>query len=256
MKIWKRAVQAIVTIVLLMTVWQTASLLGFLNTQLLPSPLNVANAFIDLLGTGSLIFDIVASLQRVLVGFFFATITGVALGLLAGSNPKIAPFFTPIIEILRPIPPIAWIPLAILWFGLGDKPAYFLVFLGSFFPIFTNTLFGAVAVDKIHKRAAYSLGANKKKFITDILIPSSLPYIFAGLKIGLGVGWIVVITAELVGAQSGLGYMIQLNRLLLETPKIIAGMVTIGVVGYLLNMVMTCLEHKFIPWKEHTASNL
>ena len=256
MKILRHTMQAIIPIVFLIFVWQITASLEFINTQLLPSPLNVANAFIDLFGTGSLISDIFASLQRVLIGFLFASVLGIGLGLLLGSNQKITPFFIPIIELLRPIPPIAWIPLAILWFGLGDAPAYFLVFLGAFFPIFTNTLFGVMAVEEIHKRVALSLGSNKKRFLTDILIPSSLPHIFAGLKIGLGVGWIVVITAELVGAQSGLGYMIQFNRLLLETPKIIVGMITIGAVGYLLNIAMTRLERKLIPWKGNNINNL
>ncbi|PIP86723.1 nitrate ABC transporter permease, partial [Candidatus Campbellbacteria bacterium CG22_combo_CG10-13_8_21_14_all_43_18] len=157
---------------------------------------------------------------------------------------------SPILELLRPIPPIAWIPLAILWFGIGNNPAYFLVFLGAFFPIFSNTYLGVSSVEETYKRAAYSLGATKKEIITDIILPASMPQIFTGLKIGLGVGWMVVIAAELVGAQSGLGYMIQLNRFLLNSPEIITGMITIGVIGFLLNLLITKIEKMTTPWNQ------
>jgi len=238
-----------IPIVTLVLVWQLIAVLGAFDPQLFPRPVTVARAFLDLLVRGDLLTDIIASLQRVLVGFLIALAIGTPLGLFLGTNAKASGLFTPILELLRPIPPIAWIPLAILWFGLGNKPAYFLVFLGAFFPIFTNALFGATSLEERYRRAAYSLGATKRQFVVNVLIPASLPHVFAGLRIGLGVGWIVVITAELVGAQSGLGYMIQFNRLLLETPKVIAGMITIGLIGFLLNRLMIQLENKLIPWK-------
>jgi NitT/TauT family transport system permease protein/sulfonate transport system permease protein len=197
----------------------------------------------------NLLGDIFASMKRVIIGFSIAAVFGIGFGLFAGTNRAAGNFITPLVEVFRPVPPIAWIPLAILWFGLGDKPAYFLVFLGAFFPIFTNTFFGATSVEETYKRAAYSLGAGRKHFIKDILVPASLPHIFAGMRIGLGIGWISVITAELVGSQSGLGYMIQFNRLLLNTSKVIVGMVVIGIIGFSLNKLMTRVELALAPWK-------
>jgi ABC-type nitrate/sulfonate/bicarbonate transport system permease component len=217
------------------------------DTQILPDPATVVETFIGLMKDG-LITDIIASVQRVLFGFFIAAIFGIFLGLLCGLNKWLDRLITPIVELLRPIPPIAWIPLAILWFGLGNQPAYFLVFLGAFFPIFSNTYLGVAAVGENYKRAAYSLGATKKGIITDIILPAAAPQIFTGLKIGLGIGWMVVIAAEMVGAQSGLGYMIQLNRLLLNSPEIITGMIVIGLVGFLLNTIITKIERKMVPW--------
>lgn len=246
----KSATRLLIPIISLLLLWQILSSLGILNSQFLPSPLNVGRELVDSLINQNLLVDILASLKRVVVGFLIAAVLGIGVGLFAGFNRTAANFVTPLVELFRPIPPIAWIPLAILWFGLGDKPAYFLVFLGAFFPIFTNVFFGVTAVEETYKRAAYSLGATKRYFITDILIPASLPHIFTGMRIGLGVGWIVVITAELVGAQSGLGYMIQFNRLLLETPKVIVGMVVIGILGFLLNRLMAQLERKLVPWEK------
>ncbi|MEI7777066.1 MAG: ABC transporter permease [bacterium] len=236
-------------LIVFLIIWQLLSIANVLNPEFLPSPVKVVNEFIQLLFNNNLLGDVLASIQRVLVGFAIASVIGIPLGLLFGVNKKLSSFFMPILEVLRPIPPIAWIPLAILWFGLGDKPAYFLVALGAFFPIFTNTYFGVISLEDTYKRAALCLGATKTRFVTEVLLPSSLPHIFSGLKIGLGVGWMVVITAELVGAQSGLGYMIQVNRMLLETPRVIVGMIVIGLLGFLMNKLMVVFEKRLIPWK-------
>lgn len=232
-------------------IWQALSSFGVLNSQFLPSPLEIIRKIFELLTQNNFSIDILQSVKRVLVGFFLSGLVGIGLGIFCGMYRPVYDFLNPIIEIFRPIPPIAWIPLAILWFGLGDNPAFFLVFLGAFFPIFTNTFLGIASIDEIYRRAALSLGANRRILVTDILIPAALPNIFAGLKIGLGVGWMVVITAEMVGAQSGLGYMIQLNRIILEIPGVIVGMVAIGFIGFIMNKLMVFLETVLIPWKEN-----
>jgi len=247
-KIIRQFLYFIIPIFLFIIVWWVISKI-FHNAQLLPDPIIVGKTFITSLKNG-LFNDAIASIQRVLFGFLIASVLGVFLGLLCGINKWVSRLISPILELLRPIPPIAWIPLAILWFGIGNNPAYFLVFLGAFFPIFSNTYLGVSSVEETYKRAAYSLGATKKEIITDIILPASMPQIFTGLKIGLGVGWMVVIAAELVGAQSGLGYMIQLNRFLLNSPEIITGMITIGVIGFLLNLLITKIEKMTTPWNQ------
>jgi ABC-type nitrate/sulfonate/bicarbonate transport system permease component len=247
-KIIQQFLYFIVPVFLFVIVWWIISAI-FHNTQLLPDPIIVGKTFITSL-KDDLLNDAIASIQRVLFGFLIASVLGVFLGLLCGVNKWISRLISPILELLRPIPPIAWIPLAILWFGIGNNPAYFLVFLGAFFPIFSNTYLGVSSVEETYKRAAYSLGATRKEIITDIILPASMPQIFTGLKIGLGVGWMVVIAAELVGAQSGLGYMIQLNRFLLNSPEIITGMLTIGFVGFLLNLLITKIEKLSVPWSQ------
>ena len=231
-------------------IWQALSVIGVLNPQFIPSPVEIVKKFFELMLQNNFAIDILQSVKRVLIGFIVAGVFGIISGIVCGMYKQVYNSLNPIIEIFRPIPPIAWTPLAILWFGLGDSPAFFLVFLGAFFPIFTNTYLGISSLDEIYRRAAFSLGSSRKLFITDVLIPSALPNIFAGLKIGLGVGWMVVIIAEMVGAQSGLGYMIQLNRIILEIPGVIVGMITIGCIGFVMNKFMVSLESLLIPWKQ------
>jgi len=237
----------LLTILILLLIWQVSSII-YGNYDLFPSPLTIGSQLIKLFLYQNFIIDILTSLKRVLIGFLFASFTGILLGIAAGMSRKLSNIIKPIIELLRPIPPIAWIPLAILWLGLGDLPAIFLVFLGSFFPIFSNTYLGVTSVDKKYIKAALSLGATTKDIIIHVLIPSSLPNIFTGLKIGLGFGWMAVIAAELVGAQSGLGYFIQMNRLMLDMNNVITGMITIGAVGALLNLLLDEIKRIFVPW--------
>lgn len=189
---------------------------------------------------------------RVTVGFSIAAAVAISLGLALGIWERVAAYINPLIELIRPISVLAWIPLAILWFGLGDRSAWFIIFLGSFFPIFTNTYLGARAVQPIHLRVAQCLGAGRWLYVRQVLFPSALPYIIAGLRVGLGVGWTCVIAAELIAATSGLGYMIQLARTMIETEKVMAGMVVIGVVGFCMNALMRALERKLIPYAPHS----
>ena len=231
----------------LLFIWQAASTV-YHNYELFPSPVSVCSQLIQLFLYQNYIIDVIASLKRVLAGFFLAGTAGLLLGVISGINRRLSYAVKPVIELLRPIPPIAWIPIAILLFGLGDRPAIFLVFLGAFFPIFSNTYLGVTHVDAKYIKASYSLGATMKEIVLHVLIPSSLPSIFTGLKVGLGVGWMAVIAAEMVGAQSGLGYSIQMNRLLLDINKVVVGMVTIGVIGALLNLLLDEARRKLIPW--------
>lgn len=250
MKKIAKTLQSILPLALFFLVWQFLSFVGVLDPKFLPSPIEIIQRFFELLSQGDLIIDILQSIKRVLVGFVLAGIAGISLGVLSGMYKSVYNLLNPIIEMFRPIPPIAWVPLAILWFGLGDIPAFFLVFLGAFFPIFTNTYAGVSSLDEVYKRAALTLGASRKVFITNILIPSALPSIFTGLKIGLGISWMVVIIAEMVGAQSGLGYMIQLNRIILDIPSVMVGMVIIGLIGFAMNRLMIIFEKFLIPWKQ------
>lgn len=234
--------------VIVLGIWQI--LAGFYTSPLFPSPREVLGAATALLLNGELITHSLESLKRVLVGFGFGTVLGICFALLLSQIRVLGGFLEPLIELLRPIPPIAWIPIAILVFGLGDYPAYFVVFIGAFFPIFTNSYFGFTSLPEIYQNVARSFELTKIVYIRDILIRSSLPYIFTGLRIGIGMAWMSVIAAELIGAQSGLGYFIQLNRLLLRMDYILAGMLAIGVIGFVLHMLLLALEKRFTVWKQ------
>jgi NitT/TauT family transport system permease protein/sulfonate transport system permease protein len=215
---------------------------------LLPSPLEIIIALIAQLRQGEIVIDVVMSLERVAIGFLLAALAAIPLGILSGNNKYLNNIVKPFVELLRPIPPIAWIPIAILLFGIGDGSSYFIVFLGAFFPIFTSTYFGAISMPVIYRNVAQSFEIKKSDFIVKILFYFSLPYIFTGLKIGIGMAWMSLIAAELIGAQSGLGYFIQLNRLLLRIDNVVVGMIFIGVIGLMLTKSLTVLEKKITPW--------
>jgi NitT/TauT family transport system permease protein len=233
-----------------LAVWQLLASVGWINAVLLPAPLRLVETFGDLLASGSLLRDVAASIERVLVGFLLAALVGLTLGVILGWFRPLSDFVKPVVEALRPIPPIAWTPIAILWFGIGNAPSYFLVFIGALFPIFVNTFSAVRNIERTQINAALCLGATPRTVILDVLIPASLPIIFPGLRIALGVGWMCVVAAELIAAQSGLGYMIQLNRVLLQTPNVVAGMITIGVIGFAMNALMSYFERRLIPWQD------
>ena len=150
---------------------------------------------------------------------------------------------------LRPIPPIAWIPLAVLWFGVrGDRASNFITFVAAFFPLFLHTFSGIRHIEELHLNAARSLGAGRRMLLLDVALPSALPFIITGLRISLGFAWMCVIAAELIASNSGLGYMIEINRSMLNTANVICGMITIGAVGYLMNAGILLVERRF-SWK-------
>lgn len=231
-------------------IWQFLSTVGWINPVLLPSPERLVGATWELLEAGILVTHTLASLWRVLIGFLLASLVGIGAGVVLGFSPVLSDLFRPIVESLRPIPPIAWTPIAILWFGVGDAPSYFLVFIGAVFPVFVNTFSAVRNIDRTQINAALCLGAGPGILIKDVLIPASLPIIFPGLRIALGVGWMCVVAAELIAAQSGLGYMIQQNRVLLQTHYVVTGMITIGMVGFAMSAAMSLLEKRLIPWME------
>lgn len=228
--------------------WQAVSSVGLVDDFLLPSPVAVAEALWALAVDGSLWIHLGASLQRVAIGFLLACIAGLALGLVCGWWRTVSDFVRPVVEALRPIPPLAWIPITILWFGLGDAASYFLVFLGAFFPAFVATFTAVRGLDRNQMNAALCLGARPWQLFWDVLIPASLPIILPGLRIALGVGWMCVVTAELIAAQTGLGYLIQQSRMLFQINNVVAGMVTIGLVGFAMSAILERVERRVNAW--------
>ncbi len=220
------------------------------HNELLPGPLSSLKALIDLATSHVLIIDCLSSLKRVFIGFCFAAVTGIVLGLAMGLIARLRMAFVPIIELLRPIPPLAWIPIAITLFGIGDLSSSFVIFIGAFYPIFTNTLLGVREVPITYIDAAKMLGASNWRIYRQVILPSALPSIFAGLRIGLGTAWACVVAAEMIAARSGLGYEIQLNRQLLQLDRVVAGMAVIGLIGVTMNTLMHWLELYCLPWEK------
>ncbi len=243
-----KSVRAGLGLVAFFAFWQAVTGLGLVDGFLLPSPFAVAQALWEMAVDGSLWIHLAASLQRVAVGFLLACVVGLALGLVCGWWRSVSDFVRPVVEALRPIPPLAWIPITILWFGLGDAASYFLVFLGAVFPAFVATYTAVRGLDRNQMNAALCLGAKPWQLFWDVLIPASLPIILPGLRIALGVGWMCVVTAELIAAQTGLGYLIQQSRMLFQINNVVAGMVTIGLVGFAMSAILERIERRVNAW--------
>jgi len=198
--------------------------------------------------SGELIHDTWASFVRVMIGFHIGAFLAIPLGLLMGSSKKGYDYFNPLIQILRPIPPIAYIPLSILWFGLGNPPAIFLIALGAFFPVLMNTIVGVRSVDSIYVRAANNLGAGPFTMFTKIIVPAATPYILSGIRIGIGTAFICMIVAEMIAVNSGLGYRILEAREYFWSDKIIAGMFSIGLLGLGIDLVVDRINNYLLRW--------
>jgi NitT/TauT family transport system permease protein/sulfonate transport system permease protein len=229
-------------------IWQTLASIGVVDPFLLPSPASVLSSLWEMSSDGSLWVNLAASLKRVSVGYLIACAVGLSLGFLCGSSQVIAELLRPIVEALRPIPPLAWVPIAILWFGLGDVSAYFLVFLGCVFPLFFGAYTAVRSIDRNQINAALCLGASRWLMFSSVLVPASLPIMMPNLRLALGIGWMCVVTAELIAAQTGLGYLIQQSRMLFQINNVVAGMVAIGVVGYLMSAAVEQVERRVNAW--------
>jgi ABC-type nitrate/sulfonate/bicarbonate transport system permease component len=241
-----------ITLFVVLIAWQFASKVWLprIDPQmavLMPAPSTIAVTAAGMIVSGELFHHLMASLKREAVAFLFASIA-IPLGIMMGWWRVVYDQVNPIMEILRPIPPLAWIPLSILWFGIGDEQNEFIIFLGIFFPILINTIVGVKNIDPILVRAARSLGASERRLLMRIVFVGALPQIITGVRIGLGVGWMALVAAELVGANSGLGFVINDARSMLRTDIIIVGMLAIGLIGLLIDTAILVLGRRLLPW--------
>ena len=234
---------------LLIALWYVAVSLS--GTTILPKPNQVVTGMVELAQRGVLGKYVVASLFRVSSGFLLALLVGIPLGLFLGWFMHAFQAFNPVIQVLRPISPIAWIPLAILWFGVSDLAPIFLIFLASLFPITTATMSAVQNIQLVYLRAARNFGVKRLKLFTKIVFPAALPQIITGIRIALGVAWLVVVAAEMIALRSGLGYLIIDSRNAGNRyDLVIAGMVIIGVIGLMLDGIMRLLEGvKSVRWR-------
>ena len=200
------------------------------------------------IGKYTMLTNIGVSLYRVGIAFGLSTIFGIALGVSMGYSKLAEAILKPIFEFIRPIPPLAWIPMSILWFGLGDKSKFFIIFLGCFCFITVNTYEGTKNVDKTLIGAARMLGASERQVFFDIVLPSSVPYIFAGLQIAVTAGWSAVVGAEMVHSNEGVGWLIVMGMTYGKTVQIMVGMLAIGLVGFVLATGMAKLERRLCAW--------
>jgi NitT/TauT family transport system permease protein len=238
---WERYFWPVLASVLLLVLWRYAVLWS--GTKVFPSPLDVEKGMGELLRHHVLWQDIIDSLRRVALGFGAAVILGIPLGLVLGWYPAINQVVNPTMQILRPISPIAWIPVAIIFFGVGDRAAVFLIFLGAFFPIVVACINSVSNVPAVFRRAGRNFGLTPSQLLTKVLLPAALPQILIGLRIALGIAWLVVVAAEMIAVDSGLGYLVIDSR---NSGKrydlVVAAILLIGLIGLMLDAGFRRLE--------------
>jgi NitT/TauT family transport system permease protein len=224
--------------------------------SLIPPPREVLVALYDLAFGGiyddafsaTLHIHLLASISRVYGGFALALLVALPLGLMIGRIPFVRQLLDPTFQVLRPIPVTAWLPLAMILFGLGPKSAFFLVFLGAFYPVLLNTVFGVRSVDPRLFEAASMLGCSGTAQFYRVVLPASLPAIFTGLRLGLGFAWVVIVVGEMTGVQTGLGAIIMEARQLSRTEIVVCGMVVIGAAGFLSDRLVMLLGQRLLRW--------
>lgn len=247
----KKAVYAVEYAALILTVvivWYVMAAKGTLNEIIMPAPSKVIETVVSLISSGTLIENLVISVVRVMKGYLIAVALGVTLGILTGLSAHLERITVLLIQIIKPIPPIAWIPLVILWFGIGESGKVFLIFLGSFFNILINVYDGIKQADEKYIEVSKAMETPFFKHIFMLIVPAAAPNIFTGLRIGLSSGWMCVVAAELVSSTTGLGYMIMNARQFGQTDVIIVGMLTIGIIGKLMDSILRLIEKHAIKW--------
>jgi ABC-type nitrate/sulfonate/bicarbonate transport system permease component len=233
---------------LLIALWEGWTRLGGVDAVFLPPPSTVLRTFWRLSASGELWHHLASSMTRVAMGYALAGILGISAGLLLGSSRRLAAYIDPLIEVFRPVSPISIIPLAILWFGIGEQSKVFLIAYATFFPVLLGTIAGVRNADRVLSRAAAALGASHFYIIRTVIIPSAIPYIYTSLRISMGIALIVIVSAEMVAADQGIGWFILDSERVYKTDYMLAGIVTISLTALVVDRCLKVLRDKLLPW--------
>lgn len=240
--------------ILFLVAWELAAVL-IDNPFVLPTLESVAavlaTPFASILGTGSLVQNAAVSLERVLIGFVVGAALAIPLGIAMGRWRLVDELVDPIVQIFRPVPPLAWVPLALAWFRIGLTSIVFIIALGAFFPVLLNTLDGVRSVKRTWVEAAMTLGATERQLLTRVILPGALPTIWTGMRVGFGIAWMCVVAAEMMpGTNSGLGYLILYSYNFSQVQVIVAGMIVIGLIGLGIDIALRQVELRRFRWRE------
>ncbi|PWB87106.1 putative aliphatic sulfonates transport permease protein SsuC [Methanobrevibacter woesei] len=242
---YKNKFTPVILPIFIIIVWYLiTAVFNLVDPYILPSPVEVCFSAWNLIISGELFRDAFDTLFKVFAGIFIAAIVAIPLGILLGWYKRLEDICTFVISILRPIPPVAWIPFSILWFGIGTVPAVFIIFMGCVFPILIYTIDGVKRTDKVLIESAQTLGATDGVILKQVILPSAIPYIVSGLKVGIGIALMCTISAEMIGSSSGLGYMILTATNLFDTGTTVVGMLTIGIIGLILDFIFGYVQDK------------
>lgn len=242
--VWAR----LLSVPLLVALWQLVSSLELVNPLLFPPPTAVFKALLDYLYNGSGFQDFLWSLIRVVVGYGSGALVGITMGLLTGTRPVLNGLFTPIFQLLRPIPPIAFVPLVVVWFGLGEAGKFFLVFWGVFFTVWLATHVGVQRVSAQLIQAAQSLGAQPREVLMTVQMPASLPSIFIGLRTAVSTAFYTLVAAELAGAYAGLAYRLEITQQNMQIAYTMAGLVMLGVISASADRLFQWVSTRLVHW--------
>ncbi len=247
---WRNTLIGIVLPLVILLIWQTLSGLKIISPILFPSPVSIAKEFYDMFLTGELLTHLNISVQRAALGFLLGGSLGLLIGLIVGLKKRAEHIMDPSLQMLRTVPHLAITPLFILWFGFGEVSKVLLIALGAFFPLYVNTFLGVRSVDGKLFDVAKVLEFNRFHQITKLIIPSALPNILLGLRLSLGVAWLGLVVAELMGSSEGIGYMIQDARQFSRTSAVFVGIIIFAVVGKLVDSVVRLLEERLLRWRD------
>lgn len=241
------------TLVVILAVWWTVAALQLISPLFLPAPGQVLQKLITIAGPqgfmdATLWQHLAASLARIVIALLAAVLLGVPVGIAMGLSPTIRGILDPIIELYRPVPPLAYLPLMVIWFGIGETSKILLIYLAIFAPVAMSALAGVRSAQQVRVRAAQSLGASRAQVLWFVILPGALPEILTGLRIGLGVGWSTLVAAELIAATRGLGFMVQSAGEFLATDVVLAGIAVIAVIAFILELGLRALQRRLTPW--------
>lgn len=242
---FKKYVLPLILPILVLIVWfSITDVMGLLPNYILPSPISVCQSAYLKIANGSLLDNTISTLIKVFLGIIAASIVAIPLGISIGYSESLDRFTTLLISILRPIPPIAWIPFSILWFGIGLNSAVFIIFLGCVFPLLVYTIDGVKRTPSILIESAKTLGADNSTILRKIILPSAVPYIVSGLKVGVSIALMCTISAEMIGSSTGLGYMILTASSLFDPGTTVVGMIVIGIIGIAFDLVFRAIQNE------------
>ena len=220
----------------------------YIRFKNVPTPYEVYEQLTQVGLSNKYLYNIAISVRRILMGFMIAIAIGVPLGLAIGKYRRVSDFFMPVVEIMRPIPAIAWVPMSIMLWPNNEASIVFITFIGAFFPILLNTIHGVHSLDGVLIRAGRCLGASEGRLLWNVILPGSLPHIFTGLAVGMGVAWVSLIAAEMISGQFGVGYFTWEAYSLVNYPAIVLGMITIGVLGLACSGIIRMVGVLMMPW--------
>jgi taurine transport system permease protein len=231
--------------------WEYLAWIRAIDPEFFPPPSHVWGELIKLLGDGTLLIYIVESARRVLLGFLLSAVVGIPLGILLGTFLPVRWIIQPVISVMRPLPSLAWIPLSLLWLGIGESQKYAIVFMGTLAPLVVFVTDATLRVEPIYFLAARNLGASRWRIMWEVVLPGALPSIVSALKVTMALAWTCIISAEMVGAQDGLGYLIWNAKDWSNVGQVIVGMLAISATVLTLDSIIRLVEHRLIPWHRH-----